>query len=434
MKGKTKMDRIEITYGQKILMSLYNEPDFCVNLSFAFKIKGKIDKAKLEESLQKTIDDNNAFRFKFHKDEETGKIYQYTVEKVEYKLDEREADGNTYEEKYKNVKKQTQKILSEIKCLSDELMWDFILFNMGNEHIFYVRINHLICDGVAIVATLVNIISNYNGIPLKKSLGLEEFMKEQREFEKTENYFNMFKKLEKQIEDYKSYKSFIKLPEKNRKKTSSRNVAAVESEKLSEFCKKNKLSFFHASLFFYHVAISAVYGKKDTQIIVPIGTRKSSYRNTIGYLVSACFSRLILEDDTSLKEAVMECRDDFFENSKTAPIFFKMFCDNNFSHEFLLTYQNQVTSFDKHIPFGEAEVENIIDQELVGIPQPVEMNVASLSAIETGNNIVFSIRADEDVFSDDMRKKAGKAFILAAKCLAEEDMTFKSFCDTLDKM
>lgn len=427
------MDRIELTTGQKALLTLYNGPDFCVNLPFAFKIKGNLDKERLEQSLQKTINDNDVFRFQFEKDEETGKIYQYAVEQVTYKLEERKANGSTYEEKYEDVKKQVYDILAKAKGLFNRLMWDFVLFDMGNDtYIFFARINHLICDGVSIIATLGSIISNYNRVPFKKSLGFEEYIKEQAEFQKTEPYTDMFQKFEPLIESYKSYKPFIQLPEYNRKKTKETYFASVESGPLSEFCKNNRLSLFHISLFFYHAAISAVYQQKDTMIIVPIGTRKSSYTNTIGYLVSACYSRLILEDGKSMREAVVECRNHFLESSKTVPIFFDIYMENSFPHEFLLTYQNQVTNSNKRIPLGEAEIEKITDPGFN--PQEVEMNVASMSGIENGDKIIYTLRADEDVFSADMKEKAGKAFVLAARCLAEKDMTFREFCEALDNM
>ena len=64
-------------------------------------------------------------------------------------FEEKNIDGNNYSEKYEKVKEYVRKLLTQVKCLSNEFMWDFILFNMGNEEsIFYARMNHLICDGV----------------------------------------------------------------------------------------------------------------------------------------------------------------------------------------------------------------------------------------------------------------------------------------------
>lgn len=56
------MERYKLTLGQKALMTLYEEKDFCVNLMFAFKIKGNFNRNKLKETLQEVIENNDAFR------------------------------------------------------------------------------------------------------------------------------------------------------------------------------------------------------------------------------------------------------------------------------------------------------------------------------------------------------------------------------------
>lgn len=429
------MKRYELTLGQKALMTLYDEDDFCVNLMFAFKIKGRFDKDKFENILQEIIKNNDAFRFKFYRDKKNNKIYQYIDNKVEYTLDERKTTGDTYDEKYNDIKIQVKNILGNVKCLSDEFMWNFILFDIDkDESIFYVRMNHLICDGVTIVAVLSIIFSLYNGTQIRRSLEFSDFLKEQEAFENSEEYTKLRKKYEMQVDDFKKYKRILQLPKGERSYSIIKYFAIIEISKISDFCKKNKLSYFHISLFLYHIAISYIYKEKDTLITVPMGTRKSKYMNTIGYLLSASFSRLQLKDNMKLQEAAILCRNNFFENSKVAPIFFKEMLDNNYSIEFLLTYQNQAGNFNKHITLGEAEIESITDPELIGNTQKVVMNAVSVTAMEIDDKIAYTMRIGEDIYSDEMREKTGKAFILAADCLSRKDMTYREFCDMLDNM
>lgn len=429
------MERYKLTLGQKALMTLYEEKDFCVNLMFAFKIKGNFNRNKLKETLQEVIENNDAFRFKFYRDKTDNNIYQYMDDENKLIFEEKNIDGNNYSEKYEKVKEYVRKLLTQVKCLSNEFMWDFILFNMGNEEsIFYARMNHLICDGVTIVATLGNILSAYNGIPMKKSLGFSDFLKEQETFENSEEYIKLREKYKIQVDEFKNYERILKLPKINRKYSIIKCFATVDTDKILEFCKSNKLSFFHVSLFFYHVAISYIYKRNDTLITVPIGIRKPQYMNTIGYLLSASFSRLKLDENMKMQDAAILCRNNFFENSKIAPIFFKELIDNKYLIEFLLTYQNQVGNFNKKIMLGDAEIETITDPELIGNTQKVIMNAASVTAMEIDTAITYTLRVGKDIYTDEMREKTGQIFNLAAECLSGKNMTFGEFCKILDNM
>ncbi|MGC4019651.1 MAG: condensation domain-containing protein [Muricomes sp.] len=429
------MERFELTMGQKVLLTSYHEEDFCVNLVFALRIEGNLDKDKFKQVLQKIINDNDAFRFKFYKDKQTGLVYQYADEQTEYTLDEREAKGNTYDEKYEDVKEQVREILSSSQCFSDTLMWDFVLFDMGNdEHIFYVRMNHLICDGVTIAAAIGYIVSLYNDIPMRKSLGFSDFIREQQAFEKTEQYMALREKYSPQLDEFKNYKRILQFPEKGRDYAIINYFTTIDCDKISGFCKENKLSFFHASLFFYHAAISAIYKRKDTLVTVPMGTRKSSYMNSIGYLLSICYSRMIFEDDMGMQDAAIKCRNNFFESTKTIPVFFEAFLNNNYAIEFALTYQNQAGNFDKKIFLGEAEVKSITDPDFIGNTQKVIMDAVTVSVMEVKDKIIYAVRAGMDIYSNEMRDKTAKAFELAAECLSGKDMTFGEFCRALDSM
>ena len=150
-------------------------------LAGAVRIEGKINKKKLEEVINNIVLNNDAFSFRFEYNENDNEIYQYTVENTGYKLDERKAVGNTDEERLQDVRNQ----ISEVRRFSVEnnfkgaIPWNFILFDIGDDdHILYVRVIHLISDGMSMGILMKSIVSGYNGMPLTEAVGVTKFIED----------------------------------------------------------------------------------------------------------------------------------------------------------------------------------------------------------------------------------------------------------------
>lgn len=424
------MKEYEMMANQTAVNILHNEKDFAVNISFAFKVHGRLDKGRFEKALQKTIDENDAFRFKFHKDELTGKVFQYVVDHVDYSLDERDTVGDTYQERYEDVKRQTYRLLSEVECFSDCLMWDFVLFDMGkDEYIFYARMNHLVCDGVSAVHVVRKIVANYNGIPYRQSGSFEEYINEHEEFKASERFFDMESVLNLSIEKYRNYNGILNLTDTNREPSSMGYFTTIDSAEIAQFCRKNKINLFSVTLFFLHLALSISYGQPNTLVTVVSGNRSVKYTSTIGCLIEACFSELSLDDDTTFKEALIECRDDFFKSIKFGPIYCDFVIKNSIGFETVLTYQNQVKNFNSQVlPLGDATAEDINDPQLIGFPQENEINAIFMSGMESNDMIVYGIDADKKAFPDELKELSVKVFHLAQRCLiSNEDISIGEF-------
>lgn len=428
------MEKFKLNTNQKYVMSVNSNRENCGNLSISFKIKGKLDKVKFEQAVQKTIDNNDAFRFKIHKDENTKEIYQIIYEKVQYKLDERKVAGSTYEDKYKNVEREIQKIYSKVKFF-DSLLWDFVLFEMGDdEFIFWGRVNHIVTDGVSLSITFANIQSYYLGNTPKKSNSYKNYLIEQENWKNSKIYLEKLNKYGIRLNELEKYGGIMNTSDNNDKKTKIdfSYFATIGDEKLSEFCKKNKMSLFHVCLYLFHAALSAIYHRKDIRITVPVGTRKYDYINTIGCLSSMCWSRLIFRDNMSMREAAIICRNNYFENLKMDIIITEKIIKSGQPLDFVITYQNQITNFQKSIPFDEATIEFITDSDFGKEGSEMEKVIVALSAVETVNNAILTLISDKDAFPIEKRNDAKKAFELAVRCLTERDMTFLEFCEMVE--
>ena len=89
--------RLPILDKQKKIVIMTDGIDNCMNTTVALRIKGKLDFCRLEKAIQKVIDENDALRFVFHV-EENGEVYQQVLDKYQYTLDVRNAEGSTAEE------------------------------------------------------------------------------------------------------------------------------------------------------------------------------------------------------------------------------------------------------------------------------------------------------------------------------------------------
>lgn len=428
------MEKFKLNTNQKYVMSVNSNRENCGNLSISFKIKGKLDKVRFEQSIQKTIDNNDSFRFKMHKDENTKEIYQTIYECVKYTLVERKVEGNSYDDKLKNVEKEIQKIYSNVKFF-DNLLWDFVLFEMGDdEFIFWGRVNHIITDGVSLSLTFASIRSYYLGEKVKQSNSYRNYLIEQESWGNSKIYLDKLEKYGDKLNELEKYKSIINISPNNIKKTKIdfSYFATIGGEKLFEFCKQNKMSLFHICLYLFHASLSVIYHRKDIRITVPVGTRKYDYANTIGCLSSMCWSRLIFHDNMSMREAAIICRNNYFENLKMGILITEIIIKSRQPLDFVITYQNQIANFQKSIPFDEASIEFITDADFGKEGSEMEKVILALSAVETDNSAIITLIADKNVFPVKKRNDAQKAFELAVRCLTEQDMTFFEYCKMMD--
>lgn len=430
-----KMKKIEITPEQRYICSIYGGDEICGSIALSFSIKGKLDKKRFENAIQLIIDNNDVFRYSFSKDEETGKIYQVISDKVVYKLDERFPEGNTYEEKYSNINSRATEIYGDTKIIGTSL-WDFILFNMGNDdYIFFGRMNHLISDGVSLSVLFANIVAYYNDFPIKSTKSYEEYIAEQNDIKKSNKYSLQAEKCKDIISDYKMYEQMTDEYKKDDEIINMKwnFLNSYGNDKLNAFCKENKMSMFHVTLFLMHLGISMIYNNNSSIVNVAMGTREKDYANTIGVLASFCWSRVKFSDDISIRDAAVTCRNDYFENSKANMIVSEYMRENKLPVIFVITYQNQISNVKKEIFLGEAKIEFINDPEFLKENGQTNDMIMAISATESDGKTNCSMYSAMDILPEGHINIMQRAFELGIKCLTENDMTFAEFRRAFEK-
>ena len=403
-------------------------------LAGAMRIDGKIDKRKLEEVIDGIVRSNDAFSFRFEYSEEDNEIYQYTTENTGYKLDERKACGSSEEERLQDVRDQ----IAEVRRFSVEnnfrsaVPWNIILFDMGNDdHILYVRLIHLISDGMTMGILMKSIVAGYNGMPMTEALGVTAFIDEFDELISSGGLDDQLKKYDDLIKGHLAYKPFLKIPEyKERNYAKYGEFLTLKKDRLEEVCRRNRLSFFHVTLIMAHTMFSILNGRSETRLTIPVGTRKKKYMSTIGLLAEMYFSRIDLDENKTMLENAVVCRDFNLREVRTSPFMPYVITENDLPIECVISYQSYITNFNEVIPFGEAKAKSFSDMALMDY---YYSNFLCISAVETDEDIILTLRNDDMLMPPEQKAEGIKIFEAVYNCLTDKDMTFGELKKQLGK-
>jgi Condensation domain. len=419
------MEKLKLLPIQKAIMCFSEPRIYSPSLAGVFMIEGKLDKKKLETVIDDIVHTNDAFSYRFTYDENDDEIYQYKVEGTSYTLDERTASGDTEEDKLQDIRDQIAEVrrIDIEGSFKGEVPWNIIVFDMGEDkYILYVRLFHLITDGMSIGILINKIISGYNGAPAAESANMSDYLKDSFDYLGSSEYEELLEKNDDLIKSHMEYKPFLNAP-----RSGDRNFAkygdfiTLKKDKLAEICRKNRLSYFHVALLMAHTMFSIVFDRNETRLTIPMGPRKKKYMATIGPLIDCYFSRIKLDDDKTMLENTIECRNFNLRETKMAPIMSHVITEHDMPMECIVTYQSYISNFGEQMPFGEAKARAFADN---GMMDYYYSNCLSLSGVETNDEIILTLRNDGVLMNSEQVAEGVKVFEAVYKCLTEQDMTF----------
>ena len=294
---------------------------------------------------------------------------------------------------------------------------------MGNfKYILYVILIHIITDGMSIGILINKIISGYNDAPVTGSLNMTDFINETFEFMGSDEYNELLNNNDDLIRSHINYKPFLSIPEGVERKYAKYNdFITLKKDKLNEICRKNRLSFFHVALLMAHTMFSVVFDRTETRLTIPIGTRKKKHMATIAPMLECYFSRIELDENKTMLENTIECRNLNLRESKTAPIMANIVLEHGMPLECIVTYQSYISNFGEEMPFGEAKARAFSDN---GMMDYYYSNCLCLSGVETNDDIILTLRTDDMLMDPEQVAKGVKVFEAVYNCLTDKDMTF----------
>lgn len=411
---------------QELMINMTAGDDNCIINPGGLHINGELNFQKLEKSIQKLADESDAMRFVFHRDAESGRIYQSILDKYKYKLDVRDCIGSTYEEKHEFMTKDVQKVMKQVEyLLDDDVKWKCVLYRFSDEEYgLWFIINHLVSDGLSVSNAITRIVLRYNNIPLPPMAKYIDYIREQYKLEKDPECLQLRRDYVASVKDYRQPISSAGI---GNTEGFYKEVSSLPTEGMKRFARSNKMSLFHASLFLYHAALSVTFGKHDTMIGVAVGVRKLKHMFSIGEYLSGFLDRLTFKDSDMMHDMAVKCKDQFLRESKRDYALYNSFRKGTL---FTIAYQN-FSEDEKKIIMGKASAKPYEDQEKY--MKAFYWKGLCIDAYEMEERISYMAGVDETLFSPETMRKMKTAFEIGEKCLSGKDMTYSEYCTAVEE-
>ncbi len=296
------MTYYDLTNPQKSIWHLeeYYKGTNINNICGTVTIKQNIDLDILNKAINKFIQNNKSFGLNFEKKD--GKIVQYFTEQEDENFERVRLKD------YKEVQKLAREISEKAINIYGKRLYNFVLYKLENGHGgFIVITHHIISDAATLALVGTEIPENYikiiknEEIP-EKDYSYKDYMQAEKmymnsdKFIKDENYWNTLFSNIPEVASIPSIKSNINLTGKANRKDFL--LEKEVSNKITEFCKKNKISEFNFFMAVYAIYLSKVSNLRDFVIGTPILNRTGfKEKHTAGMFINTVPLRIKINDN-----------------------------------------------------------------------------------------------------------------------------------------
>lgn len=397
--GTENRDYYPVSMSQKriFLLSSKIQNDTSWNISWAFILKGELDKDRFENAFKQLVKRHQIFRtsFSFVK----GEPVQVISDDIEFNIVYQELNNRTIHEAAKGVVKHFD--LSKAPLLRGEL----IRIN-DSEHLLLFDIHHIIADAASIQVLLSEIISLYKGIKLP------ELPVQYRDFSVWQNNLvasGAFKNQEEYwLNKFSGDIPVLNLPLDYPRGEDLKNLGhKINFEinkdltcKLSRIAVKTGTSLFTVLLSNFLILLWKFSSQKEINVGVPVsGRTHSDLEKLIGMFVNIIVVNSTLNGEKSFIEFLSDVNVDFMQSYANCDYpFFELInklgikTDANRNPLFDASFVMQNTG-SQEIDFGSGLRFIPYDYE-----NAVSRNDILLEGIEDGNKIRFIFEYNSNLF------------------------------------
>lgn len=322
------------------------------NVPVPLRLYGKIDIARFEESLQKTIVFFDALRLEYV--ERYGKYSQKVRKEIPVKLEITKIEGESDEEKAASAMEMARKFVNSAINEGTNIgkqLWKYVMYEINEEdYIFVFLMHHSMSDGTSQQIFGKVLMNFYAGEDNGEPYLYRDFIQYDKDFIASERGMEQVKYWTNELEGYKpvDWNIFAPKGEEEQKHITMKTDMELFN-KISEKTGASRLMIYMAA---YHAALSKVLEEPDVMVGLSCANRtRIKFMKTLGYFSRGVQNRVIITDDmkyTDLLELMKNKINKNLEAQQTAHLFEQ--------GQFMISYGAYKVVTDK-IPLGDTGIE-----------------------------------------------------------------------------
>lgn len=401
-KDKNGREEFEIAFMQNFMLynGVYNnelagEERGFANVGSAYRIRAKVDPARLEKCIQRVYDENPMTRI-IAVDKGNGHYMQKIVTNYKFKLDVIEAEGETIQEKLDfgvdYATKVMQSYLNPFTGISNKI---FLIRLAEDDVLFTIITHHWIGDGASLGAIFGSIFKYYVNLdaPAVPAGSFIEYIDEEREFKNSEAGKKQLEYWAKEFEGYEKIDLENKIAVIGKDHSNVDRKYIIDIRKVEQISKANKTSNFQVMLLAYHLGLSMITGVDDISIGATSACRTNKYMATVGFFAHSAFHRLKLNDSDNLSELL----------KSSVKIHSKAMANIRTSFEYYDNLQFNI-AYQNYMPESSTK-KQVFQLEDIPISSVREVKVFYLCPFERKDDMVVMMIGSGELFPTEFRDK-----------------------------
>ena len=281
------------------------------NIAATLTIKENVDLEILNKAINIFLQNNKSFSLKFKMQE--GKLMQYFTKMTEINFQRLHLKDK------KELKETAIELSKEKFDIEEENLFRYKLFKLDNGYGGFIIIaHHIISDAGTFSLMGTEIVDNYSKLQKNENIEIkeysyEDYIKDEKEYEKSSKFI---KDKEYWNEVFKDIPEVATIPSTKSKANNDSTGKSLREEftlskeilnKITEFCKKNKISNFNFFMSIYAIYLSRVSNLKDFVIGTPILNRTNfKEKHTTGMFINTAPLRIKIEENSDFVTCVKQ--------------------------------------------------------------------------------------------------------------------------------
>lgn len=315
----------------------YGQDSGVGNVGNGLRMRFPIDRQRLEQSIQRVVDENDALRLLLVQKEDT--YTQRVLAHYQFHLQVYEAQGDTEQERLQSaVAIASKQVNTVIDWFNQPSFRIFLVQLAENDYLFVWLAHHWIGDGSTTGLIMDQVFRYYEhpDAPKPETDTYLHFLRDETAFFQSDKGKKQLAYWKQEVEGYQMLditKAAVGAPA-----SGYDHMYQIDRSGVEQLAQRYHTSMFNVILLAYHLGVAYLLDNPDTIIGVTSANRTSKrYFRTMGYIAHSLQHRMRIREEDKLADLLEISKDTFSKNM--ANLAAGHYYDRT---QFCLTYQNFV--------------------------------------------------------------------------------------------